>query len=279
MCRLYGFHSTADRKVECELIVAQNSLIRQSERDQHGRANAHGWGLTAYTNGRPVTRKEPLPAHESEDFRWAAGEMRSSHVIAHIRRATHGVVSRENTHPFTHERWTLAHNGHVDGFESVRDRMFDRMDAEARACIRGQTDSEHIFHFLLSESARRPKERFLDVMNESLGRIRDWSRSVAPDGEAALNLLISDGRQTWGSRCGRSLWYVRRSEVHACDVCGDRHLEIDPDADYRAVDVASERITNSEEWLEMPDEHVFHIPEDCEMTIHPMRSIRESSAA
>lgn len=278
MCRLYGFHSTADRKVECELIDAQNALIRQSESDERGEANAHGWGLTAYRNGTPVTRKEPLPAHESEDFRWAAAEMHSDHVIAHIRRATQGVVSEENTHPFTHEQWTLAHNGHVDGFDAVRDRMFETMDSDARDRIGGQTDSEHIFHYLLSEAARRPNEQFLDTLEESLSRIQTWSRSADPDGETALNLLISDGRQTWGSRYGRSLWYVRRSEVHICDICGERHAEVDPDEDYRAVDVASERITNSEQWLEMPDEHVFHIPENCEMTIRPMRSIRESGA-
>lgn len=276
MCRLYGFHSTAERKVECELIIAQNALIRQSERDQLGEANAHGWGLTAYTNGRPTTRKEPLPAHESEDFRWAAGEMRSSHVIAHIRRATHGVVSEENTHPFTHDRWALAHNGHVDGFEHVRSNMFDRMDGEAEHRIEGQTDSEHIFHFLLSESANRPDDPFIEIMRDGLCDIRTWSREAAPDGEAALNLIISDGRDMWGSRCGRSLWYVKRSDVHVCDACGERHLEIDAGDEYRAVDIASERITESEEWLEMPDEHLFHVAADCKMTIRPMRSARKS---
>ncbi len=51
MCRLYGFRSNFPRKVECELIRAQNSLITQSLKDERGTSNPHGWGLGTYSNG------------------------------------------------------------------------------------------------------------------------------------------------------------------------------------------------------------------------------------
>ena len=95
MCRLYGFRSNAPRKVECELIRAQNSLIVQSEEDEDGNKNLHGWGLAAYTNRRPYVRKQPRPANESEDFRWEAADVFATNVLAHVRRATIAPVSIE----------------------------------------------------------------------------------------------------------------------------------------------------------------------------------------
>src|ERR687897_3268653 len=50
MCRLYGFRATEPTTVECTLVSAQNALIVQSQRDQEGRSNAHGWGVAVYPN-------------------------------------------------------------------------------------------------------------------------------------------------------------------------------------------------------------------------------------
>ena len=49
--------------------------------------------------------------------------IRSDNVIAHIRKATQGQVSLENTHPFVRELWgrywVFAHNGNLKDFPAA----------------------------------------------------------------------------------------------------------------------------------------------------------------
>jgi len=95
----------------------------------------------------------------------------------------------------------------------------------------------------------------------------DLSHEADPNAEVALNLLLSDGNILAGARLNRSLWFVERMDVHPCDVCGGAlHVESDPGAGYRAVVVASEPITRTESWTEIPDHSLFLI--DREIHLH-----------
>lgn len=69
MCRLYGLQSTHATKVGCELIEAQNSLIRQCVEDERGLSNPHGWGVGSYRDGALTCERQVGPASESEPFR------------------------------------------------------------------------------------------------------------------------------------------------------------------------------------------------------------------
>jgi predicted glutamine amidotransferase len=100
MCRLYGFRATEPTTVECTLVRAQNALIVQSQRDQEGRSNAHGWGVAVYPNGGlPHVERQAWAAYHGEHFREAAVRAHARTVVAHVRRATMGVPALENTHP------------------------------------------------------------------------------------------------------------------------------------------------------------------------------------
>ena len=147
MCRLYGFISTHPRKVECELIQSQNSLVRQSLRDMRGEQNPHGWGIGNFEKKQPHVVKQPKAAFDSDEFRWQAAEIHSKQVISHVRRATVGIVSMENTHPFAHHELMLAHNGHIDNFTLVRDLILSALSEEEQGRIQGNTDSEHILGY------------------------------------------------------------------------------------------------------------------------------------
>ena len=68
-------------------------------------------------------------------------------VVAHVRRATVGGTTIENTHPFSYGKWIFAHNGTVPNFLKVRDRMLPEIDSMLANDIKGTTDSEHIFSF------------------------------------------------------------------------------------------------------------------------------------
>ena len=268
MCRLYSFRSNVRRKVECELIRAQNSLITQSLQDERGSSNPHGWGLGTYSNGASNIVRQLDPAYDSEEFRWTAAQVYTCNVMAHVRRATIGKLSLENTHPFEHGRWMLIHNGNINAFQAIRPMMLDAMSPSIRESVQGDTDSEHVFKYIMSLHEQRTEEPILDILRQGIKQVINWSEEAEPGSEAALNIIMSNGEETLGSSLGRSLWYVKRKAVHPCEVCGGAlHVEEDPGADYRAVVIASEPITNDEEWTAVPEGSLFHIDSNISLKI------------
>lgn len=267
MCRLYGFISNAPRKVECELVASQNALLAQSMKDERGMSNPDGWGLGSYRDNHPSVTRQPRAAYEGEEFRWAAAEVHSADVMAHVRRATIGSTHIDNTHPFRHGDWLLSHNGNMGAFDSIRRQMLDAMEPEYRDAIRGTTDSEAVFHLLLSIRDRNPDVSLAQLLRETINLLRKWSEEADPMAEVALNLLLTDGQRLAGSRFGRSLWYLRRKAVHRCEICGELHIKEDPGDRYRAVVVASEPITSDEEWREFPEASLFHVDQRYDVQI------------
>jgi glutamine amidotransferase len=263
MCRLYAFRSTLPRKVECELIAAQNSLLAQSRCDGAGVTHPDGWGLGYFDRGQLTVTRQPSSAFEDATFRWSAAQAFSTNVIAHVRKATVGEVRVENAHPFVFEHWLFAHNGTLRGFPAYRDAMCAAMTPHQRAAIHGDTDSEHLFHFLLSVHERAPELPLLPMMRAAVSQLLQLAAAHAPGEQLALNLLLTNGGETVGLRYGPTLWRVERTAVHPCDVCGGTlHVGETGHHDYRAVVLASERITASEHWREVPDRTLFLIDAD-----------------
>jgi glutamine amidotransferase len=265
MCRLYGFRATEPTKVECTLVYAQNALMVQSRADQEGRSHGHGWGVATYINNLPQVERQAWAAYHGEHFRRAAARAYSCAVIAHVRRATIGPATVENTHPFVYGRWVFAHNGTLRAFDKIRETMLAAMTAEHRRAIRGSTDSEHLFHLLLSLQEQHPHSSLLETLRSGLHHVLTWSRTADPEAKIGLNVLWSDGEQLVGSRWGRTLWYVEREGIHDCEICGFPHVRHHPHHHYRAVVIASEAISH-EPWLAVPEHSVFSV--DPEIRIH-----------
>ncbi len=264
MCRLYGFRATEPTKVECSLVYAQNALMEQSKRDQAGMVHAHGWGVAESPDGYPVVEKQAWAAWHGEHFKKRASRVYARTVIAHVRRATVGEPSLENTHPFVHGRWMFAHNGTVPNFEQVRAYLLDATDPLHRTEIRGRTDSEHIFRFLLTLWERNPQVPLMETLCDGIEQIVGWCRDIERDRPVSLNLLWTDGERLVGSRLGRTLFYLQRDGLVTCDICGQVHVHHDPKTEYRAVEIASEPIT-SEIWTEVPEATAYAV--NPEMTL------------
>ncbi len=268
MCRLYGFRSSYPRKIECELIRAENSLLAQSLKDAHGHSHPDGWGLATHDGSTPRVVRQSEAAGQSEAFRWESAQVHSCTVLAHVRRATIGEIRPENTHPFSHGTWIFAHNGTLGAFAAMRERMLAAMTPSQRRAILGQTDSEHIFHFLLARVETQPKRPLIEAVRGGVNELVEWARREAPDSEIGLNFLLTDGRETVGARYGRTLWYTLRDRVHPCEVCGGAlHVEGVPPTDYHAIVVASEPITRSEPWEAFPEGAVFRIDPGAELQL------------
>jgi len=120
MCRMYGFLATDSTRLDCSLVLAQNALQTQSDRDGRGVRNADGWGIAHWDDSGPSILKSTHPAFADRFFAETAEEISSQAVIAHVRAATVGKVAEENTHPFHHGPWVFAHNGTITGLSRCR---------------------------------------------------------------------------------------------------------------------------------------------------------------
>ena len=141
MCELLGMNCN----VPTDIRFSFSGLIQRGGRtDQH----RDGWGIAFYEGRRCRSFHDPMPGSESEIANLVqTHSVKSKHVISHIRKATHGRVCLENTHPFSRElwgrSWTFAHNGRLKGVK--------RLPLEFYRPI-GTTDSEHAFCWLLFSS-------------------------------------------------------------------------------------------------------------------------------
>src|SRR5438309_5834467 len=106
MCRLFGM-SGGPRRVSATfwLLEAPDSLAEQSRREPDGT------GVGCFDeDGHPLIFKQPLAAYEDHQFAQEARELRSRTFVAHVRYASTGGLTSENTHPFEQRGRLFAHN-------------------------------------------------------------------------------------------------------------------------------------------------------------------------
>ena len=153
----------------------------------------HGWGLSWREDGRVLLHKEPVRAIDSSYLSELLEQpICSTNVVAHIRNATKGRLTYQNSHPFLLEdhsgrSWAIAHNG----------TMLDAHLVERyKACAEGDTDSEQVALYLVDRIddaiARKGESLSFDERFEVLAReVEALSRGNAINNK--LNLLIDDG--------------------------------------------------------------------------------------
>ena len=139
MCRVFGCVAAEPVSIRHELLEAENPLIRQSEEHDSG------WGMAVYERAegvQPHLVRFPEAAHRDSEFQDAT-ELRGRIFNVHVRRATMGALSLENTHPFCLGNYTLGHNGTISATRGC----------SSRACAgrEGDTDSEHLFNLLMHD--------------------------------------------------------------------------------------------------------------------------------
>lgn len=171
--------------------------------------------------------------------------IRSTNVIAHIRKATVGQVNLANTHPFMRELWgrywLFAHNGDLKALPHSPGKRFRPV---------GSTDSEAAFCWLLEELALRfDDEPPIETLRPVLAEL---AASLASHG--TLNFLLSNGE--WlAAHCATKLHYlVRQAPFGAAHLVDD-----DVTVDFSALTASSDRVaviatlplTDNETWTAM----------------------------
>jgi len=178
------------------LLDAPTSLVALSE------TQPDGVGLGTFNpDGTPWVYRKPVAANRSQTFIADAHEVRSRTFLAHIRHATAGQPTIENTHPFEQHGRLFAHNGVIGGLPKLRERL-----GEHAALVGGSTDSELYFTLMT--------KRIEDHGGDVVAGVTAAAREIAADIPLySLNMLLTTATDVWALRYPdtNELWILERS--------------------------------------------------------------------
>lgn len=109
-----------------------------------------GWGVGFYQAGEVLLKRRPIDDRAEIGLADMLRDIRSDLVVAHVRAATVGTLRTENTHPFRYRQWLFAHTGTIEAFSTLRSRLSESLPQFLQRDVRGETDSELLFHLFLS---------------------------------------------------------------------------------------------------------------------------------
>jgi predicted glutamine amidotransferase len=254
MCRLFALSGGREPvSAEVWLLDAPDSLAVQS------RHNPDGTGLGTFDeHGRPVVRKQPISAYSDAAFAREARHERSRTFLGHVRFATAGALTLENTHPFEQDGRLFAHNGVLAGLP--------RLEAELGAdlsLVKGQTDSERLFALITRETRRRDGDVGAGIL-AAVG----WIAANVPI--YSLNLIVTTDSELFALRYpdGDTLYLLERGAGGESGDAPLRHRSSlgtqvrSQEAAHRPVVViASEPMDDDPGWRAFESGELLHVDE------------------
>jgi glutamine amidotransferase len=224
-----------------------------------------------------VTRS-PATALGDHLFHRLSGVVSSETVVAHVRKATQGSVSVLNCHPFQYGRWVFAHNGDIPGFENHRAELLRRVDPALRRFVLGDTDSELIFHLLLSRlRATGPLSRPHEV-EDVVACVRATVAEVRalcerPGGEPCLlTLMLSDGESLIAHQGGKELFLsTYKTRCADRDNCPSLSAECEAPSTTGRVNhciVSSEPLQGENIWQQVRPGEIVGVDRGMRLTRH-----------
>src|SRR3954468_21426306 len=109
-----------------------------------------GWGVGFYQGGEILLKRRPIDDRAEISLVDLTSDIRADALVAHVRVATVGSLRTENTHPFRYRQWLFANTGTVDSFATLRGRLEESLPQFLARDVRGETDSELVFHLFLA---------------------------------------------------------------------------------------------------------------------------------
>ena len=173
-----------------------------------------GWGIGFHQGGEVLMRKRPIDEREDIDLGQFASDIKGDVVIGHVRTATVGALRTDNTHPFRYRQWIFAQTGTISRFDVARDRLLESVPQFLRAGIRGETDSEIIFHIFLSflhddgllNEAQVPDVAVGKALRGTLALVDSLSAEIGSE-PMRTNILVTGGRSLVAAHRGEKMAY------------------------------------------------------------------------
>lgn len=209
MARLVGFIANrpdlGTRYIELEgksLVVRRKSGI------------VPGWGVGFYQAGEILLKRRPIDDRPEIGLTDMTKDLRADVLVAHVRMATVGASRTENTHPFRYRHWLFAHTGTIEAFPNLRNRLSDSLPQFLLRDVRGDTDSEILFHLFLSflhdaGQLDRPAVDAAKARTALRSCIALVDRLCAEEGlePSAMNILVSNPEYLLAVHGGTNMGY------------------------------------------------------------------------
>jgi predicted glutamine amidotransferase len=260
MCRLFGMVTGArPARATFWLLDAPDSLSAQS------RFEPDGTGLGWFDDdGIPWVDKAPIAAWEDATFAREAREIYAANFLAHVRFASTGGLTPENTHPFVQEGRMLGHNGVIEDLQTLEAELGDY-----GSLVAGDTDSERFFALITKQiDAHRG-----DVAAGLVAAAR-WVASELP--LYSINVILASGDEQWALRYPNTndLYILERraggptgrDELEHASVAGRIHVRCGDLAEAPAVVFATERMDDDAGWRNLASGELLHVDADLNVT-------------
>ena len=285
MCRLLAYMGSPII-IDQLLYQPKNSLVNQSinAREIEEPLNGDGFGIGWYVpevNYEPVTFVSVNPAWSNRNLRNLAPKIRTECFIAHVRAASVGEVSESNCHPFQYKNILMMHNGGVENFGAIKRHIREPLTDELYNWIKGQTDSEHIFAYLLNELLSKSQdiispESVIDAFEKTFTMLKKLMQKNGVTEPAYLNMVVTNGLFLVGTRYVTdpkeeplTLYHSEGSRYVVED--GITHM-VAPEDDDQAVLVVSEKLTDDKDWTLIPAQHFVIVEQSLNVRIRPIRA-------
>ena len=284
MCRLLAYKGTPII-MDKLLYQPKNSLVNQSinareiEEPLNGDGFGLGWYVPEFTQ-EPATFVSTSPAWNNRNLRNLAPRIKTECMIAHVRAASVGEVSESNCHPFQYKNLLMAHNGGVEEFNKIKRKLRAPLNDEMYTWIKGQTDSEHIFAYLVNTLITQHKSIGVDEVVDSFEKTFKFIKKLITEAgiqdAAYLNMVFTNGifivATRWCSDPNEESLTLYHSE-------GSRYVVEDgitrmeaPQDDDQAVLVVSEKLTDDAHWTMIPNNHFVIVEQSLNVRVKPIKA-------
>lgn len=253
MCRLFAMTGGREPvRATFWLLEASDSLSAQSHRNPDG--TGLGWFDPA---GTPHIDKQPLAGYDDADFATAAREVAARTILAHVRYASTGADSTENTHPFEQRGRLFAHNGALEDLGAIEARV----DPEVRALIAGDTDSERLFALITTEI-----ERAAGHVGAGIQAAVRWL--AAEVRVFALNFVLTTPGELWALRYPEpnELYVLARGPGDLDHHSDARRIAVQSPGAGACVVIASEPMDDDDGWSAIGAGDLVHVDADLAVT-------------
>ena len=285
MCRLLAYLGTPI-VIDKLLYQPKNSLVNQSinAKEIEEPLNGDGFGIGWYVpelHAEPVTFVSVHPAWSNRNLRSLAPRIQASCFIAHVRAASVGEVSESNCHPFQYQNLLMMHNGGVENFSRIKRKLREPLSDELYNWIKGQTDSEHLFAYMLNHlQVQADGQVWAEAVMTAFERtFADLKVMLAEEGiaePAYLNMVVTNGNFVVGTRyttdptCDPLTLY--HSEGGRYVVEDGVSFMVAPEDDDQAVLIVSEKLTEESHWSSIPANHFVIVDSGLNVRVRPIRA-------
>jgi predicted glutamine amidotransferase len=279
MGRLFAYMGNDPDRVRCALHPAKKLLRVTAEPGQ----SFDSWGIGFY-QGEVLLQRRPKAPVDPVDFYDLGKELRTDCLVGHVRSGTVGQPKNENTHPFRFRSWLFAHHGTLPVYDRIETPLAEQIPDFLRRNIRGQTDSEALFHLILAElhednlldDPNLSTQGLRNAMQRAFMRVRDLAGTEAMD-KAEIALAMTNGRILVATRHGNPVHVMKLQSMTDCAVCRESEPQFgrQPKQHHhehlRAVILVADSPGGNAPWQEVPDKTFVSVSHSLELSQAPIQ--------